>query len=98
MYIFSYLKNILIVPVYDFIMKSFFVPWRYYCKKKCIDSGVSFEGEPLFNGRCILSISRDSVVRIGVNFVVNSGYKYCIDTVSFSKIDVLGGGILTNRE
>lgn len=94
----SYFKSKLIVPVYDFIMRRFSVPWRYYCKKKCIDSGVVFAGEPLFNGRCVLSVSRNSEVRIGNGFVVNSGYKYCIDTVSLSKIDVLGGGIFTNRE
>ena len=92
----NFLKDKLIVPVYDFFLGLFRVRWRYYLIKKCEKSGVIFDDKNSvsFNGRCYLTISKNSYVKWGGHITINSGPLYCIDTISSSKIEVYDGASL----
>lgn len=54
-------------------------------------------GSVKFAGPCILQIQKGSDIQIGNNFRVNSGPRVGSDTLSASKITVLGGSKIDYR-
>ncbi len=91
-----FLKEKFLVPIYDLFLRLFDVRWRYYLIRKCESAGVIFEDKysVMFNGRCWLNLSKKGHFKIGRNVTINSGPKYCINAIPYSKIEVYDGASL----